>query len=176
MFIPDAYTGKNGTLYDGIVINDQVWITKNLSETLYNGGTTVSTTTSNAIWSSTVPTATATACYYNNDITNANILNGNINPVTQECYTFPTYYVYEKCDGSEFLVQPISGSTTTVGEALKDSNSDCWSFFETSTGIPTYPHTYSPTNYFSGSNYVYSDCNECEAIHTIYMTFGTKNC
>ena len=176
MFIPDAYTGKNGTLYDGIVINDQVWITKNLSETLYNGGTAVSTTTSNTVWSATVPTATATSCYYNNDATNANILNGNINPVTQECYTFPTYYVYEKCDGSEFLVQPVSGSTTTVGEVLKDSNYDCWSFFETSTGIPTYPHTYSATNYFSGSNYVYDDCDECEAIHTIYMTFGTKNC
>jgi hypothetical protein len=176
MFIPDAYTGKNGTLYDGIVINDQVWITKNLSETLYNGGTTVSTTTSNTSWSSTVPTATATACYYNNDITNTNILNGNVNPVTQECYTFPTYYIYEKCDGSEFLVQPVSGSTTIIGKVLKDSNYDCWSFFGTSTGIPTYPHTYSATNYFSGSNYVYDDCDECEAIHTIYMTFGTKNC
>ena len=176
MFIPDAYTGKNGTLYDGIVINDQVWITKNLSETLYNSGVTISTTTSNTIWSSTSPTATATSCYYNNDITNANILNGNINPVSQECYTFPTYYIYEKCDGSEFLVQPVSGSTTTVGKVLKDSNYDCWSFFGTSEGIPTYPHTFSSTNYFLGSNYVYDDCNECEAIHTIYMTFGTKNC
>jgi hypothetical protein len=176
MFIPDAYTGKNGTLYDGIVINDQVWITKNLSETLYNGGTLVSTTTSNTTWSSTPSTATSTACYYNNNVTNANILNGNVNPVTQECYTFPTYYVYEKCDGSEFLVQPVSGSTTIVGKVLKDSNYDCWSFFGTSTGIPTYPHTYSATNYFSGSNYVYDDCDECEAIHTIYMTFGTKNC
>jgi hypothetical protein len=176
MFIPDAYVGKNGTLYDGIVINDQVWITKNLSETLYNNGATVSTTTSNTTWSSTSATATATACYYNNDITNANILNGNVNPVSQECYTFPTYYVYEKCDGSEFLVQPVSGSTTTVGKVLKDSNYDCWSFFGTSTGLPTYPYTYSSTNYFSGSNYVYDDCDECEAIHTIYMTFGTKNC
>jgi len=176
MFIPDAYTGKNGTLYDGIVINDQVWITKNLSETLYNGGTTVSTTTSNTTWSSTSATAISTACYYNNDITNANILNGNINSITQECYTFPTYYVYEKCDGSEFLVQPVPGATTIVGKVLKDSNYDCWSFFGTSTGIPTYPHTYSATNYFSGSNYVYDDCDECEAIHTIYMTFGTKNC
>ncbi len=138
MFIPDAYVGKNGTLYDGIVINDQVWITKNLSETLYNNGATVSTTTSNTTWSSTSATATATACYYNNDITNANILNGNVNPVSQECYTFPTYYVYEKCDGSEFLVQPVSGSTTTVGKVLKDSNYDCWSFFGTSTGLPTY--------------------------------------
>lgn len=176
MFIPDAYTGKNGILYDGIVINDQVWITKNLSETLYNGGTLVSTTTSNTTWSLTPATATSTACYYNNDATNANILNGNINSITQECYTFPTYYVYEKCDGSEFLVQPVSGSTTTIGKVLKDSNYDCWSFFGTSTGIPTYPHTYSATNYFSGSNYVYDDCDECEAIHTIYMTFGTKNC
>jgi hypothetical protein len=176
MFIPDAYTGKNGTLYDGIVINDQVWIIKNLSETLYNNGVAVSITTSNPTWSSTSVTATSTACYYNNDVTNANILNGNVNPISQECYTFPTYYVYEKCDGSQFLVQPISGSTTTVGKVLKDSNYDCWSFFGTSTGIPTYPHTYSATNYFSGSNYVYDDCDECEAIHTIYMTFGTKNC
>jgi len=176
MFIPDAYLGKNGTLYDGIVINDQVWITKNLSETLYNDNTAVSNTTSNTIWDSTLTTATPTSCYYNNDIANANILNGNINSVTQECYTFPTYYVYEKCDGSEFLVQPVSGSTTIVGKVLKDSNYDCWSFFGTSTGIPTYPHTYSPTNYFSGSNYVYNNCNECEAIHTIYMKFGTKNC
>ena len=176
MFIPDAYVGKNGTLYDGIVINNQVWITKNLSETLYNDNTSITTTTSNTVWSATVPTATDTACYYNNDVTNANILNGNINSVTQECYTFPTYYVYEKCDGSEFLVQPVSGSTTIVGKVLKDSNYDCWSFFGTSTGIPTYPHTYSATNYFSGSNYVYDNCNQCEAIHTIYMKFGTKNC
>jgi len=176
MFIPDAYTGKNGTLYDGIVINNQVWITKNLSETLYNDGTLVSTTTSNTTWSSTPATATSTACYYNNNVTNANILNGNVNPVTQECYTFPTYYVYEKCDGSEFLVQPVPGATTIVGKVLKDSNYDCWSFFGTSTGIPTYPHTYSATNYFLGSNYIYDDCDECEAIHTIYITFGTKNC
>jgi hypothetical protein len=176
MFIPDAYLGKNGTLYDGIVINDQVWITKNLSETLYNNNTAVSNTTSNTIWDSTLTNATPTSCYYNNDATNSNILNGNVNPLTQECYTFPTYYVYEKCDGSEFLVQPVSGSTTTVGKVLKDSNYDCWSFFGTSTGIPTYPHTYSATNYFSGSNYIYNNCNECEAIHTIYMKFGTKNC
>jgi len=176
MFIPDAYVGKNGTMYDGIVINDQVWIDKNLSETLYNNGTAITITTPNGLWSSTPAVATATSCYYDNNATNANILNGNINPVTQECYIFPTYYIYEKCDGSEFLVQPVSGSTTTVGKVLKDSNSDCWSFFESSEGIPTYPHTYSTTNYFSGSNVIYNNCNECEAIHTIYMKFGTKNC
>ena len=176
MFIPDAYVGKNGTMYDGIVINDQVWIDKNLSETLYNNGAAITNTIPNNTWSSTQALATATSCYYDNNATNANILNGNINPVTQECYTFPTYYVYEKCDGSEFLVQPVSGSTTTVGKVLKDSNSDCWSFFGSSEGIPTYPHTYSATNYFSGSNVIYDNCNECEAIHTIYMKFGTKNC
>jgi hypothetical protein len=176
MFIPDAYVGKNGTIYDGVVINDQVWIDKNLSETLYNNGTLITTTIPNNTWSSTPTVATATSCYYNNDATNANIINGNINPVTQECYTFPTYYVYEKCDGSEFLVQPVSGSTTTVGKVLKDSNNDCWSYFDSSEGIPTYPHTYSSTNHFSGSNVIYNNCNECEAIHTIYMKFGTKNC
>jgi hypothetical protein len=176
MFIPDAYVGKNGTIYDGIVINDQVWIDKNLSETLYNNGVAITNTIPNNTWSSTPTFATPTSCYYNNDATNANIVNGNINPATQGCYTFPTYYVYEKCDGSEFLAQPVSGSTTTIGKVLKDSNSDCWSYYGSSEGIPPFPHTYSPTNYFSGSNVIYNNCNECEAIHTIYMKFGTKNC
>jgi hypothetical protein len=176
MFIPDAYVGKNGTMYDGIVINDQVWIDKNLSETLYNNGASITITIPNNTWSSTPAVATATSCYYDNNATNANILNGNINPVTQECYTFPTYYVYQKCDGTEFLVQTVSGSTTTVGDVQKDSNGDCWSFYQVSTGLPTFTYTSYTGNYFSGSNVIYDNCNECEAIHTIYMKFGTKNC
>jgi hypothetical protein len=176
MFIPDAYVGKNGTLYDGIVINDQVWITKNLSETLYNNNTSVTNTTANSTWISTPTLATATSCYYNNNSSNATIINGNVNPVTQECYTFPTYYVYQKCDGTEFLVQTVSGSTTTVGDVQKDSNNDCWSFYQTTNGLPTFTYISYTGNYFSGSNVVYDNCSECEAIHTIYMKFGTKNC
>ena len=175
MFIPDAYVGKNGTLYDGIVINDQVWIDKNLSETLYNNSVAITNTTPNSTWSSTPTLATATSCFYGNNPTNANILNGNINPVTQECYTFPTYYVYQKCDGTEFLVQTVSGSTTTVGDVQKDSNGDCWSFYQTTTVLPTFTYTFHTGNYFSGSNIVYDNCSECEAIHTIYMKFGTKS-
>ena len=176
MFIPDAYVGKNGTLYDGIVINDQVWIDKNLSETLYNNGVAITNTTSNSAWTQTQPLAIPTSCYYNNTSTNASITNGNINPVTQDCYTFPTYYVYQKCDGTEFLVQTVSGSTTTVGKVQKDLSNDCWSFYQTSTGLPTFTYTSYTGNYFSGSNVVYNNCSECEAIHTIYMKFGTKNC
>jgi len=175
MFIPDAYIGKNGTLYDGIVINDQVWIDKNLSETLYNNGVSITNTLPNTTWSSTPSLATATSCFYDNNPTNANILNGNINPVTQDCYTFPSYYVYQKCDGTEFLVQTVSGSTTTVGDVQKDSNGDCWSFYQISTGLPPFTYTLHTGNYFSGSNVVYDNCSECEAIHTIYMKFGTKS-
>ena len=176
MFIPDAYVGKNGTLYDGIVINNQVWIDKNLSETLYNDGTSVTNTIPNNTWSSTLTSATATSCFFGNNSSNANIINGNVNPVTQQCYTYPTYYVYQKCDGTEFISQTVSGSTTTVGKVQKDSNGDCWSFYQSTTGLPAFTPTSYTGNYFSGSNVVYNNCSECEAIHTIYMKFGTKNC
>ena len=176
MFIPDAYVGKNGTFYDGIVVGTQVWINKNLSETLYNNNATISLTTPNNSWSTTINTATPTSCYYNNDITNSSITNGNINPATTDCYILPTYYIYQKCDGTEFLVQTLPGTTTTPGKVLKDINGDCWSFYQTSTGVPTYTHTSYIGNYFVGSNVIYNNCNECEAIHTIYMKFGTKNC
>ena len=86
--------------------------------------------------------------------------------------------MFKKCGSDNtFLAQPVSGSTTFVsGSVLKDSNFDCWGFFEISDGLPLYPHTYSPTNYFTGSNYVYNSCNACNAIHTIYTKFQTKNC
>lgn len=176
MFLPDNYVGKNGTLYDGIVINNQVWIDKNLSETLYNDGTSVTNTIPNNTWSSTLTSATATSCFFGNNSSNANIINGNVNPVTQQCYTYPTYYVYQKCDGTEFISQTVSGSTTTVGKVQKDSNGDCWSFYQSTTGLPAFTPTPYIGNYFSGSNVVYNNCSECEAIHTIYMKFGTKNC
>ena len=67
--------------------------------------------------------------------------------------------------------------TITPGETQKDSNLDCWEFTNISTGLPNYPsQTIHTGNYFTGSNYVYEDCDKCNAIHTVYMRFGTTNC
>ena len=176
--IVGAYTGKDGTIYNGIVIGTQVWIDKNLSETQYNNGSAISLTTNSTTWTNAINTpTTASSCFYNNDLNNALIPTGNTNPLTGECYTFPSYYVYQKCGTNEYLVQNISGSTITPGEVQKDSNQDCWEFTNIATGLPNYPsQTIYTGNYFTGSNYVYNDCDECNAIHTIYMKFGTKNC
>ena len=176
--IAGDYTGKDGTLYDSIVIGTQVWIDKNLSETQYNNGSTISLTTNPTTWGNAInsPT-TASSCFYDNDFNNGVISSGNIDPLTGECYTFPSYYIYQKCGTNEYLVQSISGSTITPGEVQKDSNQDCWEFTNIATGLPNYPsQTLYTGNYFSGSNYVYDNCDECNAIHTIYMKFGTKNC
>jgi uncharacterized protein (TIGR02145 family) len=175
-YVPNTYQGNNGKLYNGIVINDQVWITENLAETKYNNNTTIQNVLSNN-WSDLNYSSSKYASY-DNILSNVTTLNGNINSITGECFSFPSYYVFKKC-GSDytFLAQPVSGSTTFVsGSVLKDSNFDCWGFFEISDGLPLYPHTYSPTNYFTGSNYVYNSCDACNAIHTIYTKFQTKNC
>ena len=31
-------------------------------------------------------------------------------------------------------------------------------------------------DYFENNPTVYNDCEECTAIHTIYLNFGSKNC
>ena len=172
------YIGKDGTTYDSIVIGTQVWINKNLSETQYNDGTTVSITTNPTAWSNAINSpVTASSCYYDNDSNNSVIPTGNINPATGLCYDYPDYYVYQKCGTSQYLVQTVSGSTTMVGKVQKDSNLDCWEFVDSVIGIPNYANQINYTgNYFSGSNHVYDNCDECNAIHTIYMKFGTKNC
>jgi len=176
--IAGDYTGKDGTLYDSIVIGTQVWIDKNLSETQYNDGSVISFTINSTTWGNAINSPTTpTSCFYDNDPNNVVIPSGNIDPLTGECYTFPSYYIYQKCGTNEYLVQNISGSTITPGEVQKDSNQDCWEFTNIATGLPNYPsQTLFQGNYFSGSNYVYDNCDECNAIHTIYMKFGTKNC
>jgi hypothetical protein len=117
------------------------------------------------------------SCFYDNNPNNASISNGNIDPLTGECYLPPNYYVYQKCGTDEYLVQNVSGSTTTSGEVQRDTNQGCWEFINIASGLPNYPsQTLYTGNYFTGSNYVYNDCDECNAIHTIYMKFGTKNC
>jgi hypothetical protein len=172
------YAGNDGTLYDGIVIGTQVWIDKNLSETKYNDNSTISLTTNSTLWSNTINSpVTASSCFYNNDSNNNVIPAGNVDPSTGECYQFPKVYIYQKCGTNEYLLQTVSGSTTTPGKVQRDSNNDCWEFIEDTSGSVNYTNaTNYIGNYFSGSNYVYNNCAECAAIHTIYMKFGTKNC
>lgn len=172
------YIGKDGTIYDSIVIGTQVWIDKNLSETLYNDSSTVTIENNPTIWgNSMISPIRALSCFYDNDPNNASISNGNLDPLTGECYPLPSYYIYQKCGTNEYLLQTVSGSTTTSGEVQKDSNQECWEFISIAAGLPNYPsQTFYTGNYFTGSNYVYDDCDECNAIHTIYMKFGTKNC
>ena len=175
-YVPNAYQGNNGKIYNGIVINNQVWITENLAETKYNNNTPIQNVLSNN-WSNLSYSSSKYASYGDN-LFNVTTLTGNLDPLTGECLSFPSYYVFKKCGSNNtFLAQPVSGSTTFVsGSVLKDSNFNCWEFFEISDGLPLYPYTYSPTNYFSGSNYVYNNCNTCSEIHTIYTKFQTKNC
>lgn len=174
----DAYVGNDGKLYDGIVIDSQVWITKNLNETKYNNNTNISLTPNSQTWIASLNTGVGTSCYYSNSSSYSSSLEGNIDPATGGCYQFPPLYVYQNCNTSEILLQTVSGSTTTAGKTQKAPNGDCWSFVETTTiNDNNYVASiYSTNNYFSGSNVVYNNCSECEAIHTIYMKFGTKNC
>jgi uncharacterized protein (TIGR02145 family) len=174
----DAYVGNDGKLYDGIVIGTQVWIDKNLNETQYNNGTNITLTPNTQTWVASLNTGTDTSCYYSNTSANTSSLEGNIDPATGLCYQFPPLYIYQNCNTSDLLIQTVSGSTTTPGKVQKAPDGTCWTFIEETTiNDNNYiASIYSTTNYFSGSNYVYDDCDECEAIHTIYMTFGTKNC
>jgi hypothetical protein len=178
-FITDAYVDNNGTIYDGVVLGDYVWITKNLSDTLYNDATSVVNMINTTNWFNATSTGDPYFAYYDNNPINTNILVGNFNPVTSQCYEFPTYYVYRSCESDTYIIQTESGSTTTPGDVQKDSNGNCWSFLEETNGNPNFPAssvTNYTGNYFSGSNVVYNDCEECQAIHTIYMSFNTKNC
>jgi uncharacterized protein (TIGR02145 family) len=174
----DAYIGNDGKLYDGIVIDTQVWITKNLNETKYNNNANITLTPNAQTWIASLNTGINTSCYYLNTSSYSSSLEGNINPATGECYQFPPLYVYQNCNTSELLIQTVSGSTTTNGKVQKAADGTCWSFVEaTNINDNNYvASVYSTTNYFTGSNYVYNNCDECEAIHTIYMKFGTKNC
>ena len=105
------YIGKDGTIYDSIVIGTQVWIDKNLSETKFNNNSNISITTNPITWGNAIISPIdALSCFYDNDPNNASISNGNLDPLTGECYALPSYYVYQKCGTNEYLVQTISGS------------------------------------------------------------------
>jgi hypothetical protein len=61
--IVGAYTGNNGKAYDGVVIGTQVWINRDLEETLFNNGTAIPNITDNTAWSSLT---TGAFSFYNN--------------------------------------------------------------------------------------------------------------
>lgn len=173
--ILDAYVGTNNKSYDGIVIGTQVWLTKNLSETQFNNGFPISTTVSG--WTTSLSTAAKRACYYNDNSSNNSILKGNIDPSTGLCYEYPTWFVYKKCGGTDLLIQTEPGATSTPGEVQKADDLSCWEFVEetqSNSGI-TY-QLYITGNYFENNTTVYNGCEECTAIHTIYLNFGSKNC
>lgn len=177
-YITDAYTGNNGLIYDGIVIGTQVWINKNLSETQYNNSGAITDQPNNGAWSLATFQSRAYRCFYNNNSNLTSSLVGNINPDTGLCYEYPEFYIYRRCDNNNLLVQTESGSSTTLGDIQKSPiDGNCYTLIEIRNDNPDLSaNIFYEGNYFSGSNYIYSDCEECEAIHTIYMNFGTKNC
>ena len=183
--ILDAYQGKDGTYYDGVVIGDKVWITKNLTETKYNNGDTINVQIDSTTWSNSPSSLNPSpsnpySCFYANDPLNSSKVIGNLDPATGECYPKPLYYVYRNCSSGLYLIQSQIGNTTTPEKVQKDSNENCWKFIEISEGLPSYPSSTIfgsfITNYFASTPTVYNNCEECSAIHTLYLSFNTKSC
>jgi hypothetical protein len=176
--ILDAYKGNNNKLYDGIVIGTQVWITKNLSEGKFNNNSNINIASfGNNQWSGTLTTTNGIACYYNNNSSNNSILKGNIDPSTELCYEYPTWYVYRKCGGTDLLIQTEPGATVAPGRVQKADDYSCWEFVEeTQSNSGIIYQLYVEGNYFENNPTVYDNCEECTAIHTIYLNFGSKNC
>ena len=177
-YIPDAYTGNNGLIYDGIVIGNQVWIDRNLVETLYNSGSVpIINQNDQGAWNLATDGSSDYRCFFNNDSNLTSSIVGNINPDTNLCYQFPVNYIYQECDSNNILIQTESGSSTVLDSVQKSPiDGKCWRFVQSSSleNIPA--NIFYQGNYFSGSNTIYSDCDECNAIHTVYMSFETKNC
>jgi uncharacterized protein (TIGR02145 family) len=176
--ILDAYVGNDGTLYDGIVIGTQVWITKNLSESEYNDGNLVSVPTAPLPWVDSLTTASPLGAYYEDELLYTNgIIRGNTDPTTGLCYEYPTWFVYRRCGGTELLIQTDPGATTLPGRVQKADDYSCWEFVgEVQTNTDVTYQLYIEGNYFENNPTVYGNCEECNEIHTIYMTFGSKNC
>jgi hypothetical protein len=175
--ILNAYIGNDGTRYNGIVLGTQVWITVNLSETRYNDGSTIIIQPDTNIWEDTLTTADKFSCYYDNQYINVSLPRGNIDPVTGLCYEYPKLYVYRRCDGKGFLAQTEPGAVTSPGEVQRADDLSCWEFFAEYNSSPDIIFTqYYTGNYFANNPTIYVDCEECNATHTIYMTFDTKNC
>ena len=177
-YLTDIYTGNNGLIYDGIVIGNQVWINKNLSETQYNNSGLIAEMQDPGVWNLATVQSRDYMCYYNNDINLTSSLAGNVDPNTGLCFEYPVIYIYQGCNNNNILIQTESGSSTTLGDIQKSPiDGNCYSLLEIRNDNPDLSaNIFYEGNYFSGSSYIYSDCEECEAIHTIYMNFETKNC
>jgi uncharacterized protein (TIGR02145 family) len=64
--IKGAYRGNNNKLYDGVVIGTQVWIERDLQETMYNDATGIVNETVDGNWGAL---STGAYCLYNNVLT-----------------------------------------------------------------------------------------------------------
>jgi len=79
-----------------------------------------------------------------------------------------SYYVYRRCGGTKnWLVQTVSGSTTTTGEVEKDGEGSCWEFRYISVGLPNLDPTFSVINYtgnyfLNSTTGVYDNCDDCD--------------
>ena len=174
-----AYIGNDGTSYDGIVIGDNCWITKNLSETKYNDSSTITLTTNSNTWLTAMNNPVSElSCFYNNTSSNNMIIKGNIDPTTNLCRVFPKYYIYKECNSNRILIQRSPGSVSTSGSVEKAPDGTCWGFIESTTTSPTVTATiFSETNYFSGSGFSpYNNCEDCLTPHTLYVTFSASFC
>jgi len=178
-YIPDAYTGNNGLIYDGIVIGSQVWIDRNLTETLYNSGSApILNQNDQGLWNLATNGSNDYRCFYNNDSSFTSSIVGNVDPQTNLCYQYPINYIYQECNNNNILIQTESGSSTALNSIQKSPiDGKCWKLIQSgSDNSSIAANIFYQGNYFSGSNHIYSDCDECNAIHTIYMSFETKNC
>jgi hypothetical protein len=94
----DAYTGNDGTKYDGIKLGSQVWINENLKETKYADGTTITLATQESEWSDTEGRR-GTASNYTADVNTYGYLynwfavdNGLVNPGDENTTNFFQFF------------------------------------------------------------------------------------
>jgi len=62
-----TYTGNDGKIYTAIAFNELYWTVKNLAETKYRNGTSISEVTDQTAWANL---STGARCVYNNDESN----------------------------------------------------------------------------------------------------------
>ena len=73
--VPEAYTGNDGKKYDGVVVNNRLWLKDNLAETKYKDGTLIPVIEDDMQWSAAVSDA---RCAYNNEELKAVMIVKNI--------------------------------------------------------------------------------------------------
>lgn len=90
-----------------------------------------------------------------------------------------SYYVYTRCDDIKYwLVQTVSGSTTTPGEVEKDEEGYCWEFQYISVGLPNLSPQLNIIN-FTGNYFLNSTTDvydKCDSCNTPCNTNWTLDC